>query len=157
MSRFAFKERHMLSKKEAAVRRLLFLLCCGGLIAALVAGCEQSGPKMVQVEGKVTYKGKPVPRGYVSFFAKKGNPSMEVPIGPIEDGEYQVKTRTKDGMTPGRYQVAVNAAKQIDPKNPYFTDWLVPEKYSNPKTSKLEVEVVENPQPGAYDIHIEPK
>src|SRR5690242_4770699 len=82
------KEIHM-SKKEAAVRRLLFLLCCGGLVAALTTGCEQGGPKMVQVEGKVTYKGQPVPRGYVSFFAKKGNPSMEVPIGPIEDGEYQ--------------------------------------------------------------------
>jgi hypothetical protein len=149
----------MLAKKDAAAARLLCLVCCCGLLAAAVTGCEQSGPKMVQVEGKVTYKGKPVPRGTVSFFAeqKKGNQSMEVPIGTIEDGEYHVTTRTKEGITPGWYHVTVNAAKQIDPKNPYFTDWLVPEKYSNPKTSKLELEVVENPQPGAYDIHIESK
>jgi hypothetical protein len=145
--------------RDAAVTRLLVLICGAGLFAAFTAGCEQSGPKMVQVEGKVTYKGKPVPRGYVSFYAdsKKGNQSMEVPIGIIEDGDYHVVTRTKGGITPGWYQIAVNAAKQIDPKNPYFTDWLVPEKYSNSKTSKLQIEVLENAPPGAYDIHIEPK
>jgi hypothetical protein len=141
------------------MNRLLFMFCCGGLCAVIATGCEQSGPKMVQIEGKVTYKGQPVPRGTVSLYAetKKGNQSMEVPIGIIEDGFYHVMTRTKEGATPGWYQVAVNAAKQIDPKNPYFTDWLVPEKYSNPKTSKLEMEVVENPPPGKYDINIEPK
>ena len=114
---------------------------------------------MVQVEGKVTYKGKPVPRGTVSFYGdqKKGNSSQEVPIGTIEDGEYHVITRTKEVITPGWYHVTVNAAKQIDPKNPYFTDWLVPEKYSNYKTSKLEIEVRDNAPPSAYDIHIEPK
>jgi hypothetical protein len=149
----------MLSKKDPVATRLLFLVCCSGLFAVLVSGCEQSGPKMIQVEGKVTYKGKPVPRGYVSFYAepKKGNQSMEVPIGIIEDGEYHVMTRTKEGMTPGWYKVTVNAAKQIDPENPYFTEWLVPEKYSLDKTSKIEVEVVEKPAAGAYDIHIEPK
>ena len=141
------------------MNRLLFMLCCGGLCAVIATGCEQGGPKMVQIEGKVTYKGKPVPRGTLSLFAetKKGNQSMEVPIGIIEDGYYHVKTRTKDGATPGWYQVSVNAAKQINPKDPYFTDWLVPEKYSNPKTSKLEMEVVENPAPGKYDINIESK
>jgi hypothetical protein len=133
--------------------------CCGGLLALCAIGCDNSGPKMVQVEGKVTYKGKPVPRGSVSFFAepKKGNLSKEMPLGAIEDGYYRAFTRTKEGMTPGWYHVTVNAAKQVDMKNPYFTEWLVPEKYSNPKTSKLEKEIVENPAPGAYDINIEPK
>src|SRR5262249_12029735 len=138
---------------------LLFFVCCGGVFAMSAIGCEKSSSKLVQVEGKVTFRGQPVPRGFVTFFAepKKGNQSQEVPIGNIEDGEYHVVTRTTDGMTPGWYNVAVNAAKQIDPKNPYFTDWLVPEKYSNPKTSKLEIQVVEKPAPGAYDINIEPK
>jgi hypothetical protein len=147
----------MLSKKVRFVSRFLFLSC--GLFAVSLLGCEKSGPKMVPVEGKVTYKGKPVPRGSVSFFAnnKKGNQSMEVPIGTIEDGTYHVITRITEGMTPGWYNVAVNAAKQIDPKNPYFTEWLVPEKYSNPKTSKLELQIVENPAPGAYDINLDSK
>jgi len=139
--------------------RKTVLVCIGGLLALSAIGCEKGGPKMIQVEGKVTYKGKPVPRGTVSFFAnqKKGNESMEMPIGVIEDGTYHVVTRITDGMTPGWYHVAVNAAKQIDPKNPYFTEWLVPEKYSNPKTSRLEMQIVENPAPGAYDINLEPK
>jgi hypothetical protein len=149
----------MLSKKVRILNQVLFLFCGCGLLAFGAVGCEKSGPKMVQVEGKVTYKGKPVPRGTVSFFAnqKKGNQSMEMPIGTIEDGTYKVVTRITNGMTPGWYHVAVNAAKQIDPKNPYFTEWLVPEKYSNPKTSKLEMQIAENPAPGAYDINLEPK
>lgn len=149
----------MMSRKFRVLRAVLFLLCACAILAVSTTGCENSGPKMVQVEGKVTYKGKPVPRGSVSFYAepKKGNESKELPIGIIEDGNYRVVTRVKDGLTPGWYHVAVNAAKQIDPKNPYFTEWLVPEKYSNPKTSKIEIEVVENPAPGAYDINLESK
>jgi hypothetical protein len=137
---------------------LLPLLSCICLLAMTAAGCEKSGPKMVQVEGKVTYQGKPVPRGYVSFYpdAKKGNKSMEVPNGTIDEGSYHMVTRVHDGLTPGWYTVAVSAAEQIDPKNPYFTKWLVPDKYANPKTSKLQMEVVDNPAPGAYDINLEP-
>jgi hypothetical protein len=137
---------------------LRWLLCCGCLFAVTATGCEKSGPKMVTVEGKVSYQGKPVPRGYVSFYPdkNKGNQSMEVPNGPIEDGNYHVKTRVHEGMTPGWYNVAVSAAEQIDPKNPYFTKWLVPDKYADSKRSKLQIEVVENPPPSHYDINIEP-
>jgi hypothetical protein len=149
----------MFSRRAAALNPLLFLFCCGCLFAVAAAGCQKSGPKMVQVEGKVTLGGKPVPRGWVTFHpdAKKGNQSMEVPNGTIEDGDYHVITRVNEGITPGWYHVAVNAAEQIDPKNPYINKWLVPEKYANPKTSKLQMQVVENPAPGAYDINLEPK
>ena len=152
----------MWSRKTLALYRLRVLFCIGGVLASSVIGCEKSGPKMIQVEGKVTYKGKPVPRGWVTFHpdAKKGNQSMEVPKGDIDpDGTYHVITRLAEGITPGWYHVAVNAADPIDPKNPYFNKdkWIVPEKYSNPKTSKLEMQIVENPAPGAYDINIEPK
>lgn len=147
----------MLSRNTLAPIRLL--ICCGCLFAVAGPGCEKSGPKMYPVQGKVTYAGKPVPRGTVTFYPdkKKGNDSMELPIGAIEEGQYHLVTRTIDGATPGWYNAAVNAAEQIDLKNPYFTKWLVPPKYGDPKTAKLPFQVVENAAPGAYDIHLESK
>jgi hypothetical protein len=89
--------------------------------------------------------------------AQAGNQSNEEPRGNIEsDGSYRVQTHIKDGAPLGWYRVTVTAAEQIDPKNPYFTNWLIPTKYVDPKTSRLRYEVVENPSPGRYDIKLDP-
>ena len=44
----------------------------------------------------------------------------------------------------------------IDEKNPYFTRWFAHEKYVNPDTSGLTMQVVESPEPGRYDFKLEP-
>jgi hypothetical protein len=132
------------------------------LVAAAlgVAGCGGGGPKLVPVRGKVTLpSGTPVHNGSVTLYpdTAKGNKSKELPIGAIdEQGNFTVTTGAREGAPPGWYKVAISAAEQIDPKNPYFTDWLIHERYINPETSKLTAEVVENPAPGRYDFQVEP-
>jgi hypothetical protein len=126
----------------------------------MLAGCGGGGPKLIPVEGTVFYTGKPLAAGTVIFYpdTSKGNASKEEPRGSIDaQGHYEVMTGAKKGASPGWYKVAVNAAEQIDPKNPYFTKWLIPERYIDHRTSKLTVEIVENPAPGAYDFKLEAK
>ncbi len=54
--------------------------------------------------------------------------------------------------------MSVNAAKVVDPKNPYHSasDFLMPLRYRDKTTSHLEVEVVEHAEPGKYDLKLEP-
>ena len=124
------------------------------------AGCGPGLPVLVPVRGKVTLpSGTPVHNGSVTLHpdVTKGNKSKELPIGAIdEQGNFIVRTGAREGAPAGWYKVAIAAAEQIDPKNPYFTDWLIHEKYINPETSKLTAEVVENPAPGRYDFQVEP-
>jgi hypothetical protein len=148
----------MLSGKTLSLQRLLLLLCC--TLTANVTGCDKGGVKLVAVEGKVMLGDKPVTNGFVMFKpdASKGNTSMEEPSGSIDaQGNYALSTGAKKGAAPGWYKVAVTAAENLDPNNPYFTKWLIPEKYIDPQTSKLVVEVVENPAAGAYDFKLDPK
>lgn len=71
-----------------------------------LAGCGDSGPKRYQVSGKVTYKGKPVPKGFITFEpdSSKGN---EGPGGGAEivDGEYS--TESGKGVLGGPYRVKI--------------------------------------------------
>jgi hypothetical protein len=43
-----------------------------------VAGCGESGPKIVKVSGVATYKGDPVPSLLLNFQPEKGRPSWGV-------------------------------------------------------------------------------
>jgi hypothetical protein len=129
-------------------------------VALPVVGCGGGGPKLVPVRGKVTLpSGTPVHNGSVTLYpdTAKGNKSKELPIGAIDgQGNFTVKTGAREGAPPGWYKVAIAAAEQTDPNNPYFTDWLIHERYINPETSRLTAEVVENPAPGRYDFQVDP-
>lgn len=145
----------MCLRKPGPLPRLLVLLC--SLLTAGLVGCVPRGPTLIPVEGKVTLGDKPVPRGTVILYpdAARGNTSKEEPRGDIDaGGNYRILTGTRKGVSPGWYKVAVTAADQIDPNNPYFTKWLVPERYIDPQTSKLEFEVAPNPLPGAFDLKL---
>jgi hypothetical protein len=125
-----------------------------------LSGCGTKGPRLARVEGKMTAGTELLRTGTVIFYpnAKRGNLSAEEPRGQIDpEGNYKIFTGAKEGVAPGWYKVAVTAAEQVDPNNPYFTKWLIPEKYIDPRTSGLEVEVVENPAPGAYDFKLDPR
>jgi hypothetical protein len=128
--------------------------------ALAVAGCGSGAPKLVPVRGKVTLRsGTPVHNGSVTFHpdVAKGNKSKELPIGAIDShGNFTIMTGAREGAPPGWYKVAISAAEQLDPNNPYFTDWLIHERYINPETSKLTAEVIDNPAPGRYDFQVEP-
>jgi hypothetical protein len=145
-------------------------VCCAGLfcLAALVGlpGCGRE-VKLVPVEGKVMLGDKVLAMdanttGTVIFYPdrSKGNTSLEEPRGSIDAaGNYKILTGRKPGAAPGWYKVTVDAAKVLDPKNPYHSasSWLHPERYIDKEKSKLALEVVENALPGAYDLRLEPK
>src|SRR5262245_41755690 len=129
------------------------------LAAAGLSGCGRSGPKLVPVEGKVTLAdGTPVAYGHVVLHpdAGRGNSSKELPQGTIRNGSYAIMTGALKGAPVGAYKVSVEAAKEVDPNNPYFTEWLADEKYVDPNRSGLAVEVVANPEPGRYDFKLAP-
>ena len=144
----------MTARKRASWKPMLLLL------GAFALGCGKQETKLVPVEGRVTFGKSSLKTGFVIFYpdAARGNNSKEEPRGDVDkDGHYKIFTGVKEGAAPGWYKVAVTAADQIDPNNPYFTHWLIPEKYIDPKTSKLALEVAESPSLGAYDIHLDAK
>jgi len=150
----------MFSRKTPALKPLLSLICCVGIFAVAATGCAKKDPNLAQVEGNVMVGDKPLTSGTVIFYpdATKGNDSKDEPRGAIDaNGRYHLQNGIKQGITPGWYKVAVTAAKQLDPNNPYFTDWLIPTRYIDPKTSKLRYEVVKDPAPGQYDIKLDAK
>jgi len=153
------KKVRMRAGKVLSLKPFLLLLC-GATFAVSLAGCFKGKDNLVPVEGKVTVGKKPLTTGFVVFYpdAAKGNISKEEPRGTLDaEGNYRLLTHTKNGAAPGWYKVAVTAADQLDPNNPYFTKWRIPERYIDPRTSKLTVEVVENPAAGAYDLRLDPK
>lgn len=133
-----------------------------GLAAALVplvVGCGPQGPKLYPVSGKVTLKdGTPVKYGHVILHAdaSQGNSTNEVAQGTIRNGEYTINTGMRPGAVAGAYKVSIEAADEVDEKNPYFTKWFAHEKYVNPETSGLKMVVAEAAEPGRYDFQLDP-
>jgi hypothetical protein len=124
-----------------------------------LSGCGRSGPKLVPVQGKVTLtNGTPIAYGHVILHpdTSKGNTSLEICQGTIQDGSYSIRTGARQGAPVGAYKVSIEAAKEVNPNNPYFTEWLADEKYIDPNRSGLTLEVVENPEPSRYDFKLNP-
>ncbi len=130
------------------------------LMAGLLVGCggsdhEQTAP----VTGKITFQGAPVTKGRIAFYPPKGRPAM----GAIQsDGTYSLTTFDQgDGALLGKHRVTITVNETVGGQPPpaSFEEeikqagktassgvakvvWLVPQEYSNRKTSKLEAEVV---------------
>jgi hypothetical protein len=136
-----------------------------GALALTVLGCGSPGEKLVKVTGKVTVDGRPWNTGHVGFFpdASRGNVDQIAPVGRIAaDGSYELLTSGKPGAPLGWYKVVIWATE--DPQaagNPWGKDgklkpvrWLINAKYTSKDTTSLEVEVVDNPAPGQYDLRL---
>jgi hypothetical protein len=144
---------------KAMTRRTITVGLVFSLAALGFSGCGPSGPKLVPVQGTVTLTdGTPVAYGHIILHpdASRGNASKEVCQGTIQDGSYTVLTGARKGAPVGAYRVSIEAAKEVDPNNPYFTEWLADERYVDPDRSNLTLEVVENPEPGRYDFKLNP-
>ena len=139
---------------RAPLWRLVGILTVLGL-----SSCGPSSPKLVPVQGTVTLTDRtPIAYGHVILHpdASRGNASKEVCQGTIRDGHYTIMTGSQQGAPVGAYVVSIEAAKEVDPNNPYFTEWLADEKYVDPNRSNLRLEVVEDPEPGRYDFQLSP-
>jgi hypothetical protein len=156
----------MFTRQALGPKQWFGLLCCLGAVVNL-SGCGKDTRKLTQVEGKVILGANMLATdahttGTVILHPdkSKGNASLEEPRGPIDsEGNFKIATGTKPGAVPGWYKVTVDAAKVIDPKNPYHSasGFLMPERYLDKETSKLAFEVVENASAGAYDLKLNPK
>jgi hypothetical protein len=100
-----------------------------------------------KVTGHVTYKGKPLPSGMITFTALDRTGSYSSAIAA--DGTYAM-----DGMKPGKYAIAVAVMKPVKPaadKAAAKDVFPIPEKYADPKKSGIEAEV----KAGENDVNLD--
>lgn len=111
--------------------------------AVLLSGCGGSAYRTVVVGGTVTYQGKPVTSGTITFVPDKPGPAASGTIRP--DGTYVLSTDGVPGAVPGRYTVMIislgdTAGGLPEQRNP-LPALRLPEKYSNNRRSGLTAEV----------------
>ena len=126
--------------------RVVLLFCLGGLVAC--AGC---GEKRAEVSCKATVDGKPLNSKLITilFAPDKGNPLKKIPSAELDDnGNYTMSTGATGGVPLGWYRVHVH----WDSKNSKGQPCPVHSRFLDSGLTSLAIEVVPNPQPGAYDL-----
>jgi hypothetical protein len=121
--------------------RVRFVRLLASSVAAFsilaVSGCTTGSaalPTLIPVKGKVTYKGRPVTKGFVHFEPDGYGRAATGMLG--SDGTFILTTfKEGDGVVAGEHRIYINGTGKT-PKNE-----LVPKKYVSPSTSKLVVEV----------------
>ncbi len=125
-------------------------------VALTAIACGSTGPGMTQVSGKLTYQGKPVPKGLVSFVP--ASPGGRIATGQIdENGNYQLQTESPgDGALYGDYLVTISARDDVVldyiPKKPVPPKYLVPARYEGPDTSGLKATVAKGAGSINFDL-----
>lgn len=86
------------------------LLAAGPLATLLLLslGCGESGSKMHEVSGTVTFDDKPVPEGDIAFVPDDKAVGPEA--GKIKDGKYSLKVRE------GKNKVEIRATRDVPGK-----------------------------------------
>jgi len=149
-------------------KRLLTFLC---ILCMSVSGCFSKGPSLGQVEGTVTFDGKPLEEGTIIFTV----PGERDASGLIKNGEIEQVTsyKTGDGVPVGEAKVAViavktNAKTSPGPSspnnegNPAFaaqesssmmgsSEFLIPTRYTNPEKSGLTATITK----GKNEVHFD--
>jgi hypothetical protein len=85
----------------------LFVIWCL-VIGACPIGCS-SKPKPAQLSGKVTFKGQPVPAGYIAFTPDVGKGGKgSIKVLQIKDGTYDSSKEPPDqALAPGPYLLRI--------------------------------------------------
>ena len=107
----------------------------------LLCGCdtEPAGPVRYESGGIVTFNGKPVPKAQVVFFA----PGVSRGAITGEDGRFEVKAGTGNGLPAGEYEVSVRPAPGGDLEVINFDRPDIPKKYWSKETSGLKESIVD--------------
>jgi hypothetical protein len=144
-------------RKENRMRKANVMLA--GLLLGL-AGCGGGFPKLYPIAGMVTWDdGKPLTAGAVSFHpdATKGNNAPVNTVSLIDaQGHYELQSRGVKGSDSGSgaplgwYKVTLITTPRGG-KDPEIT---VDPRYLKPETTPLEIEVVADPKPDAYDLKV---
>jgi hypothetical protein len=111
------------------------------LVLGALAGCGSSYPKCIIVTGRVTYQGRPVKAGMVSF-TRLGPTSSKELVRPASgdlqaDGSYTMRTfGSGEGVLPGEYAVTIVAFDYQRGRDEFQRlPSLIPTKYGSPETS----------------------
>src|SRR5688572_6599571 len=108
-------------------------------IALVCSGCQPNS-SLGRVQGTVTLDDEPLASGYVVTLPSAGRGAHAV----IKDGKFELGTDgNNDGAVIGAHKVAVIAQEPSQGTGPEAAagKLLVPEKYTNPTTSQLTIEV----------------
>jgi hypothetical protein len=148
------------SRIRRTMRHTLTLVIC--LLMGGGTGCGRSGAggKLYPVSGKVLVGDVPIKQGGVRFQPdrSRGNTVPYEPVAKIqEDGTYALYTNGKRGAPEGWYKVSVSGGASIDSSKPFTTKSPVPQRFTNPETAGLEVEVRSTTSAADYDLRLSPR
>lgn len=132
------------------MRRIVPLsVSLSALLLVPCIGCGSSaGPAatILPVKGKVTYKGKALTGGTVTF-EPDGGAGRDAHGEVRPDGTFELTTfKPGDGAMVGTHRVAITGSVGKGRSN------AVPWKYRNPSSSKLEAEVSANKTEYTFDL-----
>jgi len=133
-----------------------FVLPFAIVLAVVVVGCGRGNlPETAPVSGTVTFMGKPLPGGLVTFHPEgEGNPAF----GEIgADGTFSLTTyKPNDGAVLGKHIVTVEVfGGTAQPPLPGTEGKLstVPKRYANHKESPLRFEVRKGQNTAAFPLN----
>lgn len=111
------------------MRPVFFLI----LSLYILTGCAKSGPDIVSVSGKVTWKENPYPNIFLNFEPEKGRPSW----AQVDDsGNYTVKyDGTQDGAVIGKHKVWISY-RASNPKEEMIEKGFAKGKSARPQNMK---------------------
>jgi hypothetical protein len=130
------------------------IVLAAGLGCLLATGCSD-GMKTAPVKGTLTYKGKPVPNGTITFIPEGNGPAATGEIRP--DGTFELTTYKKgDGAVLGKHTVMIVAIQDQSDRLPEDRSPLpppiVPAKYLSNQTSGLKAEVRDQSNTVDFDL-----
>jgi len=72
----------------------------------LVLGCD-STPRPAQISGSVTFKGKPIPAGNLTFTPDVETSGGKLKMLTVKDGRFDSSKEQDPGLPPGKYKVTI--------------------------------------------------
>jgi hypothetical protein len=128
---------------------LVRLITLAAFLACAGSGCGIAGggkaPDLIPVKGKVTYKGKPLTKGKVTFepdgFGRPARGELQA------DGSFVLSTlKEGDGVVAGEHRVSIAGVEKSLAQDRAFT------KYASPNTSRLTAEVDRDHTEFTFDL-----
>ncbi|MDO4587520.1 MAG: carboxypeptidase-like regulatory domain-containing protein [Planctomycetia bacterium] len=119
------------------------------IITLTLIGCNSKAPKLYDCSGTVTMNGQPLEGANVAFV----NLDLPAPNTAITDASGVFKMQSYEGSFDVTIVKLEGKASKEDPYAP--TTNLLPEKYSNLKTSGLKATVTKNPEENKFQFDIQ--
>ena len=131
------------------------LACAATLAATVLCAADEKAAKTGTISGNVTYQGKPLPAGIITFHTADGKSSVSAQLQA--DGTFAAKdvpvgpTRVTINTKPAKPKPPAEKEPQKPEEGPKFIP--IPAKYADPNTSGLAYEV----KPGKQTLDLDLK